>query len=313
MSRELGVLKVRRRAEVPPSAPEGVRLDRVRVVLVRTEHASNVGAAARAMLNCGLKRLVLVSPQCNYRSSDARRPAVSAWEVIKEAEVCASLDEALAGCGLSYALTSARGRTRPLPEPFPALLPRLIDASHARDVALVFGCEADGLTSDEIARCDAAAALDVSPLFASLNLAQAVLLACHEVYAARRPLDRPASEPPPLDQDREALHWAMMGVLQRIGFVPKQRARRFDRTLRAMFGKVAVADWELRLLRGIVGQIADRLDHPERIRTVQTSGAEPLRPARTARRWRSAPRNGLRRRVLLRSRAGADERDGADD
>jgi len=266
MSRELGVLKTRRRAETPPSAPAGVRLDRVRVVLVRTEHASNVGAAARAMLNCGLNRMVLVDPQCSWRSSDARRPAVGAWEVIKMASAVASLDEALAGCGFSVALTSARGRERLRPEPLPAVLPRLIAASSARDVALVFGSEADGLTSDEIARCDVAAALVVSPAFASLNLAQAVLLAAHALFAAERPLDTPALEPPPADEDREALHRALWRVLDRVGFVPKQRAQRFDQTLRALLGKVALADWELRLLRGIVAQIEDRLDHPERIR-----------------------------------------------
>lgn len=266
MSRELGVLKVRRRAETPPSAPEGVRLAAVRVVLVRTEHAANVGASARAMLNCGLSRLLLVDPRCSWRSSDARRPAVGAWEVVKHATEHPDLDSALAGCGLSVALTSARGREQLRPMPMPEVLPRLVAASRTRDVALVLGSEADGLTSDEIARCDVAASLVVSPAFASLNLAQAVLLAAHAVFVAGREVPAAPHDPPPLDEDREAFHRALVRVLDRVGFVSKQNPRRFDRTLRGLFGRVALADWELRLLRGIVSQIEDRLDHPERVR-----------------------------------------------
>lgn len=266
MSRELGIIKTRRRAVAPPSAPDGVQLERVQVVLVRTQFAGNVGQVARAMLNMGLTRLVLVAPEAKWRSSEARRPAVGAWEVIKEARVVDSLDEALEGCGMSLAFTAGRGReARIRPEPVEDLLDRLVEVSAERDVALVFGSEVDGLTNEEIARCDVATRLQVSPTFASLNLAQAVLLASAQVFAHRRALVRPERDPPPTDEERERFYRLVFRVLARTGFVPKQRMPRFRHSVRRIFGKLSLEDWEQRLLHGIFAQMEGCLEHPERI------------------------------------------------
>lgn len=266
MSRELGILKTRRRAVAPPSAPDGAQLERVRVVLVRTQFAGNLGMVARAMLNMGLTRLVLVAPEAKHLSSEARRPAVGAWEVLKHAEVVDSLDDALEGCGLSLAFTAGRGReARIRPEPLEDRLDQLVDVSRTQDVALVFGSEVDGLTNEEIVRCDKPVRLLVSETFSSLNLAQAVLLGAAQVFGHRRDLVRPEREPPPTDEERERFFRLVFRVLARTGFVPKQRMPRFRHSVRRIFGKLALESWEQRLLHGIFAQVEGCLEHPERI------------------------------------------------
>lgn len=181
---------MRRRAVPAESAELGVRLERVRVVLVRPEHPFNIGQAARAMLNMGLTRLCLVDAPRAYRGSEARQGATgAAWKVLKHAEVYADIDAALAGTLHSIAFTSGRSRDLIRPPLFESELPRLVEASQIGDVALVFGCERDGLSNAEISACHAAARLSVSPEHPSLNLGQAVLLAASSVFSFRRAAD----------------------------------------------------------------------------------------------------------------------------
>ena len=188
--RRSGRPRTRRRAVPAESAELGVRLERVRVVLVRPEHPFNLGQAARAMLNMGLTRLCLVDAPRAYRGSEARQGATgAAWKVLKRAEVYADIDAALEGTLHSIAFTSGRSRDLIRPPLFESELPRLVEASHAGDVALVFGCERDGLSNAEISACHAAARLSVSPEHPSLNLGQAVLLAASGVFSFRRAAD----------------------------------------------------------------------------------------------------------------------------
>jgi TrmH family RNA methyltransferase len=155
-------------------------LARIRIVLVRTRHPGNIGAAARAMLTMGMARLVLVAP-ARFPDPEAVALAAGATTVLDAACVVATLDEALAGCALAIGL-SARpreyaGRVLSLR----AAATEAIAHSNAGDVALVFGTEMSGLSNDELARCGIAATIPANDEFASLNVAAAV-----QVHASRR-------------------------------------------------------------------------------------------------------------------------------
>ncbi len=268
LARHLGLVRPHRRAVGAEPAPDGVRLDGVRVVLVRTEFAGNLGRTARAMLNMGLTDLRLVRPRFKHLSSDARRPAGHSWEVIKHAQVVDSLDEALADTVFSVGLTSARERARYRVEPFEDVLPRLAEASRQGPVALVFGSEADGMRNEEIGRCTVAAQLACSPESPVLNLAQAVLLACANVFTWRRPAEAPPSLAPDRDpvshQQLEGYFAQLLALLDRVRFSKKQRADRFEASVRRIFTKSPLDAWEVALLRGMLTAFESAIDHPER-------------------------------------------------
>ena len=159
-------------------------LQSIRVVLVNTSHAGNIGGAARAMKNMGLSRLVLVDPE-DFPSPNAVARASGATDILDSAEIVATLEEALVGCSLVLG-TSARDRRIP----WPLLDPRetgtvcLEQVERGGEVALVFGREYAGLTNEELQRCQYHVHIPSDPDFSSLNLAAAVQVLAYEVRMA---------------------------------------------------------------------------------------------------------------------------------
>lgn len=264
MSQEREITKKHRKAVQAESAPEGVRMDRVRVVLLNTDGAANIGQCCRAMLNMGLTRLYLVNPCSNWRSSQSRQMAVgAAWELLKNATVCKTLTEALEGTRYSVALAAGMGRKRVHIKNYEELLPRLADCSHAGDVALVFGNEANGLSNDEVHTCHEAGQLFVNPNFSSLNLAQAVLLATSQVYAYARdnpPVERPYDAA--THDQLEGFYGQLWRILERTHFLPKQNPTALFEQIRSMFGRIPLEEREVNILRGILSHFEWNLDNP---------------------------------------------------
>jgi TrmH family RNA methyltransferase len=268
LARETGLIRPHRRAVGAESAPEGVRLDRVRVVLVRTQFEGNLGRTARAMLNMGLTELHLVAPDVKHLSSAARRPAGHAWEVVKHAKLHDDLADALADTVFSIALTSARDRGRFPVGAYDEVLPRFAAAAQEGPVALVFGSEADGMTNREISLCSAAAQLACSAESPVLNLAQAVLLACSGVYTWRRPPEAPItthpSSHPAHHEQLEGFFGQLFDLLDDVRFAKKQKLERFESNVRGMFTRQTLTRGEVAMLRGMLTAFRDGMEHPER-------------------------------------------------
>ena len=148
-------------------------LQNIRIVLVETSHTGNMGSVARAMKTMGLTNLWLVNPLVKP-DSQAIALAAGASDVIGNAQIVDTLDEALAGCSLVVG-TSARSRTLPWPmlDPRECGLKSIAEGQHA-PVALVFGRERVGLTNDELQKCHYHVAIAANPEYSSLNLAMAV-------------------------------------------------------------------------------------------------------------------------------------------
>ncbi len=264
--RERGLLKKHRPAVGADSSPEGVRLERVRVVLVSPQGAGNVGQVARAMLNMGLTRLYLVTPTPRYRSPESRQMAVGAWEILKKAKVCASIEQALEGAAFSVAFTADKGRFTVPVKPYEDYLPRVVDASQSADVALVFGTEVSGLSNDEIYRCHVAAKLLTSDKFSSMNLAQAVLVASFQTFSFRREPTPQIRRSSPASHDQlEGFFAHLREVLDRTKFLPQQNPDKFFNQLRALYSKLPLEEREIRILRGILSHFEWNLDNPEKV------------------------------------------------
>ena len=230
-------------------------LARVRIVLVAPHEPGNVGAAARAMKNMGLRALMIAAaPDLDLTA--ARRMAVHAADVLDECRMVASLAEAVAGCGRVVG-TSGRTSVRRAGASAPrAAAAAMIAAASCNDVALVFGREDRGLSTDELAHCQEVVAIPSSDAYASLNLAQAVLICAYELRLAA--LDGGAAESRPLapHQRLELLFAKLESALAAIGFLHGDGAPHVARQLRRMLGRAALDDAEVDVLLGVARQIA---------------------------------------------------------
>ena len=158
-------------------------LDNVRIVLVNTSDQRNIGSAARAMKTMGITDLVLVAPE-EQPEGKAHALSAGASDVLANARQVATLQEAIADCGLVLA-TSARSRTLD----WPMVTPReagqkVVHEGRAAKVALVFGREASGLTNEELQMSQFHTHIPANPEYSSLNLAMAVQTLCYEVRMA---------------------------------------------------------------------------------------------------------------------------------
>ncbi|WP_236690593.1 MULTISPECIES: tRNA (cytosine(32)/uridine(32)-2'-O)-methyltransferase TrmJ [Stutzerimonas stutzeri subgroup] len=241
-----------------------VSLQNIRVVLVNTSHAGNIGGAARAMKNMGLSSLVLVDPE-DFPSPNAVARASGATDILDSARVVATLEEALAGCSLVLG-TSARDRRIPWPllDPRECASVSVEQSAGGGEVALVFGREYAGLTNEELQRCQYHVHIPSDPQFSSLNLAAAVQVLTYEVRMAwlaaeGRPtkvekLETTAmldAQPVTVDE-LENYFGHLERTLVDIGFLDPTKPRHLMPRLRRLYGRSGISKLEMNILRGIL-------------------------------------------------------------
>ncbi|PUW02972.1 tRNA (cytosine(32)/uridine(32)-2'-O)-methyltransferase TrmJ [Cronobacter sakazakii] len=236
-------------------------LQNIRIVLVETSHTGNMGSVARAMKTMGLTNLWLVNPLVKP-DSQAIALAAGASDVIGNASIVDTLDEALAGCSLVVG-TSARSRTLPWPmlDPRECGLKSVSEATHA-PVAIVFGRERVGLTNDELQKCHYHVAIAANPEYSSLNLAMAVQIIAYEVrmaWLATQDAQTPApgeeETPYPLVDDLERFYGHLEQVLLSTGFIRPNHPGQVMNKLRRLFTRARPESQELNILRGMLASI----------------------------------------------------------
>ena len=226
------------------------------IVLVRPQLGENIGKAARAMLNFGLSEMRLVAPRDGWPNPSAGPAAAGANVVLEQAEVFETLAEAVADCAHVYATTvRKRGVTKPVVTPEQAA-----QAIH-RDLgrsALVFGPERSGLDSDDVALARAILTVPINPEFASLNLAQAVILCAYE-WSKGVTLAQPTAEeilPPAPQEELEGMIGQLVEMLEPTEyFRPDIRSDVTRRTLRGILTKPGWNHLEIRTLRGVLSSL----------------------------------------------------------
>jgi TrmH family RNA methyltransferase len=239
-------------------------LDKFRVVLVNTSHPGNIGGAARAMKNMGLSRLVLVQPE-DFPSGDAVARASGAADLLDNAVVVGSLEEALVGCSVVFG-TSARDRRIPWPllDPRESAGVALEQAESGGEVALVFGREYAGLTNEELQRCHYHVHIPSDPEFGSLNLAAAVQVLTYEVRMAWLAAQGKPTKMSKLEttamlnselctvEEMELFYEHLERALVEIKFLDPLKPRHLMARLRRLYGRSAVTRLEMNILRGIL-------------------------------------------------------------
>ena len=227
------------------------------IVLVRPQLGENIGKAARAMLNFGLTELRLVTPRDGWPNPSAGPAAAGADEVLEHASVFETLADAVADCAHVYATTvRKRGVTKPVVTPEQAA--RAIHADAGRS-ALVFGPERSGLETEDVALARAILTVPINPDFASLNLAQAVILCAYE-WSKQASLVQPTVEdllPPAPQEELEGMLGQLEAMLDaRNYFFPPARAEATRLTVRNMLTKPGWNHLEVRTMRGVLSALA---------------------------------------------------------
>lgn len=249
-------------------------LSKFRFVLIETSHPGNIGAAARAMCTMGVGELVLVRPK-DYPSPEASVRAAGAADYLARAVVVNSLEEAIGDCVLVLG-TSSRQRTLPWPVIPAHELGTKMASSQAvgtQKVAILFGCEASGLSNQELQTCTAHILIDANPAYNVLNLAMAVQIIAYElrigaartskvpsdtssngVLALPNYWDAPAASHAEVEHLLD--HWDE--ILQQLAFYEPENPRQLLVRLRRLIQRVRLDHLEVGLLRGFLRAVQER-------------------------------------------------------
>lgn len=223
------------------------------IVLVRPQLGENIGKSARAMLNFGLTEMRLVAPRDGWPNPSAGPAASGADVVLKRARVFETAEAAIADCSMVYAST-VRRRDLVMPVLSPEAMADSIASSRAQS-AILFGPERSGLETDEVALANAIVTVPINPEFASLNLAQAVILLAYE-WSKKGALAVPPEkelEPPAPHGELEGLIGQLESQLHSKGyFHPPSRTQATRNTLRTIFTKAGWSSREVKAVRGVV-------------------------------------------------------------
>ena len=251
------------------------------IILVEPQLGENIGTAARAMANFGLGELRIVNPRDGWPNERARVAASRADHVLDAALVFGSAAEAVADLRTVLA-TTARPRELAMPVlgPKPAMARLRATMAAGAPAGILFGRERIGLTNEELGLAESILTLPVDPSFASLNVAQAVLLVSYEWRASgdsRLPFGAPEAESAS-KRDLLGLFGHLEGALDSAGFFrPPEKKPHMVAALRTLLQRAHLTEQEVRTLRGVIAALEGRPTRPRRAPdgTLTTERGEP--------------------------------------
>ena len=230
-------------------------------VLVRPQMGENIGGAARAMWNFGLDRMRLVSPRDGWPNQKAIAMSSGAGRLLEEAQLCETTPDAIGDCDFVFATTARpRGLTKLVVTPERAMQMAREKITNGEKVAVLFGPERAGLENDDIARANAIISVPVNPLYASLNLAQCVLLTAYEWQRAGGDIEHETTEMAKTDwasgieMEKLAEHYEQR--MDDAGFFfPEAKAEGMKTNLRNMWSRMPLTRSDVQMLHGMLRQM----------------------------------------------------------
>jgi tRNA/rRNA methyltransferase len=250
-----------------------MNLHSISIILVRPKFHENIGSVARAMQNMGIHRLGIVAG-CSPLHMNAYKLASGAEAILERAEEYGTLQEALSEIGCVVGTTSREGKERtPLLSPRD-LASQMLPISSNNSIALVFGSEREGLTNDELSLCHLFVRIPSSEGFPSLNLSQAVMLLCYEMFLCSGEAQGRASVLARSEQV-ERMFGHMEKTLVRVGFLDPKHPERIMRSLRRMFGRSQLEERDVRILQGIWSQVDWHAEQKGKRPSPEEEGLDP--------------------------------------
>jgi tRNA/rRNA methyltransferase len=231
-----------------------VNPDHITIILVETQIPENIGATARAMHNMGLHHLTLVNPKDRVLTRVLKTATGTSIDIVQDMQVFYDLKNALDPFHYVVGTTARTGAIRPALTQPRRLARDLIGLSQNNRIALLFGAEDRGLSNQQLRYCHTIATIPTA-LFRSLNLAQAVMIFCYEIFLAGsdadvEPVTRLANK-----FELEGMYDHLKEMLLKIGFLDPQNPEHWMLNLRRFFSRVQLRAKEVRVIRGICRQV----------------------------------------------------------
>ena len=277
------------------------------VILVEPQLADNIGAAARAMANFGLTRLRLVNPREGWPAERAYVMASGAHRILDEAQVYESVEAAIGDLHYVFATTArAHDQAKPVCDAGEAARIASEKVAAGEAVGLMFGRERNGLENDEVALADQIITLPVNPAFASLNLAQAVVIVAYEWFklasGAELPFGMPQKSQAAPRQQLLAFFANLERELEKVEFFrPPDKRETMQINLRNIFSRMQPTQQDIQTLSGVIMSIAEGRKGPARGGILDNDEAGALRALHrvtSAMQTRGSGRAGARAREI---------------
>jgi tRNA/rRNA methyltransferase len=233
---------------------ECVNLENIAIVLHRPRYPENIGASARAACNMGISQLIVVDPRDCDLTRVLKMATHFAADLVEGIEVFENLETALDPFQYVVGTTARVGGRRATTSHPRKMAERLIPISQKNRIALVFGPENTGLTNVELRFCHALVTIPTAE-FASLNLAQAVMVLCYEVFLASRQGARPFTPRLATSQELEVMYGQLKETLVNIDFINRENPDYWMQYVRRFFSRSNMRAREVKMIRGICRQI----------------------------------------------------------
>lgn len=231
------------------------KLENLTIVLNKPKYSGNVGSVARCLKNMGIGKLMVIGNADLCEEEMKMKATHKASEIVDGIKYFDRIDEALSGFNYIVGTTSRLGSARG-----PVLTPRemaknLVAISHNNEIAILFGPEDTGLTTDELRFCHLVVTIPVSEEFKSINLSHAVMILCYEIFLAH--VNTLESFTPRLatSAELESMYDHMRDLLMKIGFLNPQNPDYWMMHLRRFFSRINLYSKEVKIIRGICRQI----------------------------------------------------------
>jgi tRNA/rRNA methyltransferase len=253
------------------------------VILVEPQLGENIGMAARAMGNFALGRLRLVNPRDGWPSLSAQRAAAGADHILERVELFDGVEQAVADLDLLFATTArAHDQAKPVMAPEAAATEMKQHIAGGGQVGILFGRERWGLTNEEVARANRIITFPVNPGFASLNLAQAVLLMGYEWFKLATegaiPFAAPERSPRASQHQMDSFFENLVRELDRVEFLrPVEKRDTMLVNLRNIFFRMEPTKQDMHTLHGVIMAIAEGRKGPAKGGVLDGAQATRLR------------------------------------
>ncbi len=240
-----------------------MKFKNISIILVEPQGPLNIGACCRVMKNFGFSDLRLVNPCSQYKSKDARKMALTAQNMLKTATLYETLTSALQDCNMAFGTTRRFGKYRSDFITPDETSKKILEYNDNTKVALVFGREDTGLTTDELKTCQKFVTIPTNNAFASMNLSHAVGILLYEINKAniaanglevsRRAQDK--NQTPATGKELEQMYEHMRSTLTKIEYLDPQNPDHLLKSYRKIFGKAELTNRDVRILRGLISKI----------------------------------------------------------
>jgi tRNA/rRNA methyltransferase len=231
-----------------------VNLDNISIVLLQPRYSENIGAAARAMRNMGIRQLVIVDPQ-NFDLAKALKLATHfASDIIEKSKFYPDLKEALSPFNYVVGTTARLGGQRQVVLTPLTLVRNLIPISAENRIAMLFGPEDKGLSNEDIRYCHALVNIPTSE-FSSVNLAQSVMILCYEIFIAGGEANEEFTPRMASRHELDGMYDQLKDILVRISYINSENPDYWLNHFRRFFTRLQLRAKEVNIIKGLCRQV----------------------------------------------------------